>query len=382
MKKSPRPYRMDNHVRKVIMSLPAGGFLETKIINDRSLEVLLRIEKTMRRMTVMGEDESRFLWVETKNRRIEWMKICSAHCNNFHYLMISLDCEKSRIALSSSLGVHSDRKEDILNYQVYDVYDNLLQLEGYIATLVDCILQDPSAYNLYIDRHFSYYKRRGVIRRSVLNNIVPDYRFNHIDGRRAIEILSSDTEFISFREMTLRIYMHYWRLAAEVLNSDFDGMDDIEAFKYSSKGYVEEVYNLDSEDAFRQWIKDVSSFHGFDLVYARVHFYPLYGDGRWTFILSTHSYWNLDQYLQIAVSLYNRNLPVVLENREKILSILLETDCVRITPDAYRYLQSGEIGNEITLPTSNECISKASIRSIIAQTEWEEVIDVKPYYLS
>lgn len=71
------------------MSLPAGDFLETKIINDRSLEVLLRIEKIMQKMAVIGEDDSRFLWVETKDRRIEWMKICSAHCNNL-YIHISV----------------------------------------------------------------------------------------------------------------------------------------------------------------------------------------------------------------------------------------------------------------------------------------------------
>ncbi|MBP5423193.1 MAG: hypothetical protein J6Y78_12205, partial [Paludibacteraceae bacterium] len=36
------------------------------VIDDASLEVMLRIEKTMQRLEVMGDDECRRLWIELK----------------------------------------------------------------------------------------------------------------------------------------------------------------------------------------------------------------------------------------------------------------------------------------------------------------------------
>lgn len=64
--------------------------------------------------------------------------------------------------------------------------------------------------------------------------------------------------------------MHYWRIAYEAVYGKMSG-NDIEVFRHSSKGYEIKEYNLDSEDDFRRWKNDVSPYHGFDVVYARVH---------------------------------------------------------------------------------------------------------------
>lgn len=374
-----KPYRMDASVRKTMMSLPRTSHWDTCLVDDKSLVVLLRIEKLMNRFVEMGDDHCRYLWVEAKSRRIEWIRISSAYIGDFHYLIFRLD-DGSKSAFSSTHMVHSDRAQDILNQPTYDVCDSLVCIESFLIGVGDAILQNPEAYNRYIDRHFSYYEQSGLIRRSVLNALAPCYRLHNVDYRRAIEVLEADTPPISFDQMTLRTYMHYWQMGAKCVGYSFEGLSDLEAFAHSSQGRgVENHYDLNSEEAFKRWMNDVSHYHGFDIIYARLHFFPREEEGGlWTFVLSTHSYWNLDQYIQVAMAFHEKGIPIVLNSRDKILSILRETDYVRITPNAYRYFQEDNVGNEISLPYPDEQISKGGVKQIINQTEWEPVIHVEP----
>ena len=94
--------------------------------------------------------------------------------------------------------------------------------------------------------------------------------------------------------------MHYWRIAYEAVYGKMSG-DDIEVFQHSSKGYEIKEYHLDSEDDFRRWKNDVSPYHVFDVVYARVHLYPTCTNGQWHFYVGTGSYWNLDDCFRAVV---------------------------------------------------------------------------------
>ena len=49
-----------------LMWLGSESSLDEIIIDDASLEVMLSIEKTMRRLRVMGNDARRTLWIEIK----------------------------------------------------------------------------------------------------------------------------------------------------------------------------------------------------------------------------------------------------------------------------------------------------------------------------
>ena len=49
-----------------IMCLDNVCDLNGVVVDDKSLEVMLRIEKTMQRLEVMGSDDRRWLWIELK----------------------------------------------------------------------------------------------------------------------------------------------------------------------------------------------------------------------------------------------------------------------------------------------------------------------------
>lgn len=52
---------------------------------------MLRIEKTMSRLKVMGDDDRRFFWIwaQVNKREREWLQVLTAHYNDFHYLILS-----------------------------------------------------------------------------------------------------------------------------------------------------------------------------------------------------------------------------------------------------------------------------------------------------
>ena len=49
-----------------LMYLTHEHHLNGVVVDDAALEVMLRIEKTMQRLEVMGDDEQRWLWIELK----------------------------------------------------------------------------------------------------------------------------------------------------------------------------------------------------------------------------------------------------------------------------------------------------------------------------
>ena len=140
------------------------------------------------------------------------------------------------------------------------------------------------------------------------------------------------------------------------------------------EGFISGDYllNLDSEDDFRRWKNDVSPYHGFDVVYARVHLHPTYTNGQWHFYVGTGSYWNLDDCFRAVVGLSDAEISVELGEVDHVLGILKETDYVEITPYAYRYMQGDDIGSQMKLPYAYE-VDRNVIKKIIANTNWNKI---------
>ena len=358
-------YRENALTQSDIRSLPECSRLEVISVRDKCGEAIGRIHKLMSRLSIMGDDDRRSLWFEVKGKKWEWYRITTAVYNDYHYLYVTGDTYDHH--------AFCDREDNNSNQWYNEEYllPKFLKLESYIKTLVEKIVSDPGQYNTYVDKYLSPYKRKGLIRRSILNTILPNHRMQGIDVRKAISIYEAQETPTQFTEMTLRQYMRYWRIAYEAVNGPKPG-DDAEVFRHSSKGHEAKDYDLNSEEDFNEWMKAVSGYHGFDIVYARVHMYPRHVDGKWIFHLSTSSYWNLVQCLKAVLGLKNAGINVELGEVEHILGILKETDFVEVTPYAYRYMQGKNVGSQLSLPYSDE-IGKDALKRIIANTEWEKI---------
>ena len=370
-------YRQNALIQSDILNLPDSRGLDVTAVSGKCADIIRSIHGLMSRLAPMGDDERRSLWFEVRGNRWEWYRLSVSTYKDRHYLYITGDTYDHH--------VFCDKDDCNSHYCFYE--DELVEIfskvEKYAAGLVDNILFAPEQYNSYVERYLSYYRREGLIKRSVLNSLIPDNSYDGIDIPRVINLYENQVELYEnqvepthFSEMTLRRYMHYWRIAYEAVYGRMSG-DDIEVFRHSSKGYEAREYNLDSEDDFRRWKSDVSPYHGFDVVYARVHLYPTYTNGQWHFYVGTGSYWNLDDCFRAVVGLSDAGISVELGEVEHILGILKETDYVEITPYAYRYMQGEDIGSQMKLPYADE-VGKDVIKEIIANTKWNKLEKVSP----
>ncbi|MBQ9555152.1 MAG: hypothetical protein IJV05_02900 [Muribaculaceae bacterium] len=393
-----------------LMYLSHEHHLNGVVVDDAALEVMLRIEHTMQRLEVMGDDEQRWLWIELKapgkRNRMEsadangnyWYQVITANYQDFHYMIIR-NREGMYLDLRSARYIGDERKPDVWHG---NVSKPLQKLEKYITALVDDICENPDAYNTYIDKNLPYSKRDGIIKRADLNRICPAYR-TFDNPKRVVDIVTKMNRLPvwSVDNMTLRTYMHIWRILYEayrtknryepIPKSAFAHETDMDVFvRYNSKGSEMEGLNLDCELDYQKWHDENSSYHCMDVAYARIHLYPRkkenrwddedvpVADGQWYFTLSFSVYGYSNDVVNILEALCDAGIGVVCHELARLLRIAQETDYVGITPGASKYVHDEKIGNEIRLPCVQDDITAQQVADVIAATEWDPLRKVKP----
>lgn len=365
------------------------GALNGNVVDDASLEVMLRIEKEMHRFKVMGDDERRTLWLEIHlpGRRYYWGEdkrdlngniwywISTANYRGFHYLRLG-DNHHRCIDLRSLPYEGGVRKPE----RIYtDVREPLLRLEKYVKEIVDAVCVAPEKYNEYIEKNLPYSKRHGKIRRSVLNDICTLYRRVE-DPEAEVELLENVRKcpLTVLEDMTLNTYMHYWRLAYVAYRTrddvepnsvdEYANLDDREVFRHSSKGYNIEEYDLDSQEDFIRWKDGNSLFHCLDVVYARIHLWPVReDDGLWHFEITYNVCGYFHDVLNIVRALYEQGIIIGINHwADDALAQLRGEDIVRISPCPNKYQE------EISLPTVGDGVKRKMVNAIIRETMWNK----------
>ena len=394
---------------KYLMALDGDPF-DGVIVDDASLAVMLRIEKVMQRLCPMGNDEIRWLWIEMKapgkRDRMEsadkngnyWYELSTAHYKDFHYMVL-----RNRgwrlITLQSAKYIDAQRKPDPYHG---NVELPLLLLEKYIIALVDWICEDAEGYNAYVENHLQYSRRYGRIRRSDLNRICPVYRtFERPDLVVSVLKRMKSLPLWTTEKMTLRTYMHVWRIAYEAYRTKdsfepekpmtYHGRSDESVFmSHNSKGREIENYDLDSEEGYLAWDKDNSPYHCNDVAYARIHLIPRKNEGYdfdddvpvpeglWYFELNFSVYGYSQDVVNIFEALSDAGIGVLSYSAERLYKMASETDWVSISPVPNKYTHDDEIGNEISLPSVCDDITEEQVNEVIATVEWEPEQNVKP----
>jgi hypothetical protein len=392
-----------------VMCLDHRNNLNGVVVDDASLEIMLHIEKTMQRLEVMGDDEQRVLWIEikapAKKYREEdsdangnyWYQLCTGHYKDFHYLILS-NREWRFIDLRSAHHIDAERKPDLYSGNVSKA---LKKIDIYISALVDSICENPDAYNAYINEHLPYTKRDGKIKRADLNRICPSYKtFNNPEHVKRVLEKQYSMPLWTSNEMTLRKYMHIWRIAYEAYctksrfdpepKSAYKNVSDEDIFRHNSKGREIEGLNLDSEEDFLKWESANSPYHCLDVAYARVHLSPHKKgegwddeeipvlEGHWYFSLYFSVYGYSQDVINMLEAFCHAGIGVVCGATSRLLKMVNETDYVSISSIPNKYTHDEEIGNEISLPYECEDITAQQVAEVIAATEWVPLKKVKP----
>ena len=395
-------------------NFPDSHHFDAIVVDEKTFEVMLRIEAKMAELAPMGYDELRSVWIETLRGDIEewyrfedyrnpdngieeerrlwkeeweynypteviWFQISTQRYQDMMTLYIS-DGEYQTTFLSNK---HNAAVNEPIDEYIYDFVDKLTQLEGYLSKVIDSIKENPQRYSDYLEEHLPFRKRKGRIIRKRLWEIIPSEKGSYGNTEEVMEMLrdlSSGKVTRPGKEMTLRKYIHYWaqayrchyRLLHEKASFKWpEQADDLEVFKHSPTGHDMSDYDLDSPADFDRWDHHSARFyHGYDLIYARVHLYPEKTEDGWVMHLTGGEAFFSDVF-GFALGLYREKAPFVISSVDEILSTLAGSDEVEIVPGPC----SSHVGyKQINLPRANgDDVTDGQIEELINAIDWEKV---------
>ena len=367
--------------------LARGDRLNGLVIDAGSEEVMLRIEKTMSRLKVMGDDDRRFLWIwaQVNKREREWLQVLTAHYNDFHYLILG-DNRSEMAVLQNAESIYSNEEK----YRE-DVKEPLLALETHVKAVVDWVCEAPEEYHAYVERYLPYDKRNGDIPRKVFYSIDPEWHDGKDDERliRGLEEVKAAAP-LEFDSITLRTYITVWSAAYRILSQiryderdkgyerkllhDAQTMDDIELFmEYDSKGQEIEGLNLDSQEDYEKWRKANCGFHCMDVSYARIHLSPWRENESesYRFHLNFGVYGFYDEVAEIAIALHKQGITLKVDEIDSILKILRQEDMVGFRPHPDKYMNRDGVTNQVWLPHIGD-VTREVYWKIIKSTKWHK----------
>ena len=373
--------------------LTRGERLNGLVIDAGSEEVMLRIEETMSRLRVMGDDDRRYFWIwaQENKRERKWLEVLTAHHKDFHYLILG-DNRFKMAVLKNAESVYSNKEK----YRE-DVKEYLLALEAHVKAVVDWICEAPEEYNAYVERYLPYSKRDGDIPRKLLYSIDPEWH----DGKNDERLISGLEEVKAaepseFDSITLRTYITVWSAAYRILSQiryderdkgyerkllhDAQTMDDLELFKrYDSKGLEIEGLDLDDQEAYDKWHKENGAYHCMDVSYARIHLAPWRENDSepYRFHLNFGVYGFYDEVAEIAIALHNQGITLEVDEIDSILKILRQEDMVGFRPHPDKYMNRDGVTNQYWLPNIGE-VTKEVYWKIIKSAKWHKQYEPWP----
>ena len=327
-----------------------GNAFEQYLLDETSTRELFYISEQMKRIAPMYTDDTRILWIEALRGRplewcsfkeakeafeietreeylrewqswlpdeVEWYYIVTGYYKDMHYLIIG-DGMWDRCELvnrSYTTGNHSDWR--------YDFKRELNLIGGYIRKVIDRIEKDPEDYYSYISEHLPYNRRTGTISMKDYRNILGEDPWKGIPKtvepflRKHARDEDEKTPAIE-GEMTIRRYASLWALCYMSLDREGrradDEYDPIKVFSRSSKGDKIHDYNLDSEEDYKNWFDENSSYHCFDIVYARVHLVPRKEEDGWRLYLYGELEGFTDDLIAVGMALDKAGIPFNMYN--------------------------------------------------------------------
>lgn len=393
--------------------LPASSNLKVTIVDDKSLEVILRIEKLLSAFEPMGFDELRYVYIEAVRGTIEewctyeeyrnktgksmkawkkewrgrlphtkeWYQIGIRHYKELVFLYISRRL-RGDVVIGNTEDGYTPR-EQIVTYK-YDVSAFLTRLEAYLISVVESIKNDPVGYIRYLDENYPHRMRTGKISAKDWCRITNE-RILELDPETLgiVEELATRKPESSHLKLTLREYMRIWKIAY-TSQPECQHLKDLpleEVFRHSSKGCMSNIegYDWDSESDFQKWGDANSPYHCYDVCYARVHLFPQSDNGHYYLDLAAHYEGWIPNLICMAVALYKAGVPFVLRDAEELLALHYQTGPVLIMPE-YSYGRSFISNPDRRLPRVGDGISQKQIEELIATIEWDRFDEIKPIW--
>ena len=385
-------------------------------VDGDMLERLVEIQHRFERLTVMGDDEYRGVYIEVPRPTPEewgdaeeligsgeydsreefladWLAFNPMETIWFHVA-------SSRYGDSRSIRV-MDRKHThfiitnrskCTDAEPNDTWcrENLIRLFDYL--MIDVIVANPDGFNDYVAHNLPYQQRTGRIAQKEFNRIVPNSKIEVEDKETAIKALEDSVHGRSvppLETMTIRRYCTYYRIANEVYEAyhrkrglrgriHTDPQDvpvelrDVVYYKRKKFVDVIEMYDIDNPEDFMRFATD----HYGELGLSRLNIFASHDRQQgWKIVVSNSYSANAGLAIEVATALYKAGAPLLIYDAEKLLRILLEEDYVCLVPDSYHnYMGYQEEGSVYELPWEYECSDDSN--SVLTKEQYQAIVSL------
>lgn len=207
-----------------------------------------------------------------------------------------------------------------------------------ILAYVNEVVEDYEAYNKWVLRYLPFNLRNGLVKRSDLNRILPEYNLFEGVSQKSLEkwknvikkhaILDDWSKVRKEKGYKKEDYVHAWCVAIGMGdNTVREGKSELEIF--NNHLGLRGGGNMDENDTFDEWYQRNSISHCCDTIYARVHLSVYHPTGL---VLSYHSYPFIIETLEQAKRLDDAGIDFLIPKQlgDTMIGIIEESDYVAL----------------------------------------------------
>jgi hypothetical protein len=241
-----------------------------------------------------------------------------------------------------------------------DVKDHNTDIESFLDWLLyriteetGKIKQDVTGYNMHLDKHLSYHKRTGRIKRKeywdLLGNdaVRLDVNLGHDriqTLRRLVDKQQHSDVAATIPGMSAGDFFRYCEICYDANDYFRDNGDRLlpkEKYRQMADGRCGGLTKIDlnSEETFKKWYhsdKNIGA-HPWEICRGgnstHISLMVSDNDNAWTLLLDGSSVVRVEETVRMAVALYNRRVPFILHKGEAILKMVTGEDYIGIVPD-------------------------------------------------
>jgi hypothetical protein len=321
-------------------------------------------------------EEYERIWKECYPCETQWIRLTTAVYENNVFLHLS-DGERG----------YANYRGDNHGHYLHPVFFEYLEsLLNEVRILLKRVLEDVDAYNAYVEEHLPKQIREGRILRKELYRILPWRRPDLEDKEKIVKMLQNCKTYCGepLDEMTIRTFCKYYRIAYEAFReldaeeTTNDPIDDVEFYRKRHFHKISDKLNLDSEDDFQKFDHDHYGELGFSRTNVLADDYTV--PGKWVIRLSISYSSQIWDGLKVALALYETGAPLHIDDAERLLAAVEETDFVRLTSCTFHnYLSWQDETSVYSLPWEYECDYE---EYGITREQLQEIMIYRPLLLS
>lgn len=285
------------------------------------------------------------LWIDYYPNEKKWYRFTTAKYQEELFFYFD---SKLAFSIKEIEQPEKDRK-----YVDKDIYRFLAWLFYRTKKETEKLKQNVETYNRYLEKSLPYHKRFGRIKRKDFWNILDD-KVIRLDERLSAERIDKLRKFVDESkehessaigpQMTADDYFNYCEIcynANDYFKESSKGLSPKEKYLRMADGRDAGLRSIEgnSQKAFYNWYhgSERQGAHPWEICSGgnstHISLFASYDENRWSLRLAGSSVVRVEETVKMAIALYDKDIPFILDEAEAILHMVTGNDYIGIVPD-------------------------------------------------